>query len=80
MKRLTTRHEVVKEVTPEGHMELLYADRPKNLAEMLDNTVIKYGHREGLISTSARLTYEQFASSVSNVSSTLYHKYGIRIS
>jgi long-chain acyl-CoA synthetase len=78
MKRSTVRHEVLQQVTPEGHTELVYADRPRNLTEMLDNTVGKYGNREGLTSASERLTYQQFASAVNRVSSALYHEYGIR--
>jgi long-chain acyl-CoA synthetase len=78
MKRSTIRHEVLQQATPEGYTELVYADRPRNLTEMLDNTVGKYGNREGLITTSERLTYEQFASAVNRVSSALYYEYGIR--
>lgn len=78
MRKPMIRHKVVKVVTPEGYTELVYADRPESLAELLNNTVNKYGDQEGLISASARLSYRQFASSVSNVSSALYHKYGIR--
>lgn len=76
--RKPIRHKVVEAVTPEGRTELVYADRPQNLAELLNNTVNKCGDQEGPISASARLSYRQFASSVSNVSSALYHKYGIR--
>jgi len=78
MKKPTIRHEVVEHVTPEGYTELVYADRPKSVPDMLNNTVSKYGNREGLISSSERLTYKQFASAVNNMSSALYHEYGIR--
>ena len=78
MRWLTKRHEVVREMTPEGYEELVYADRPKSLGEMLSNTVDKHRDREGLISGNQRLTYGQFDSLVRSVSSALHHKYGVR--
>lgn len=78
MRKLSTKHKLVEVVTPEGYNELVFADRPKNVAELLANTVTKYGDQEGIISGDSRLTYKQFASLVNNASSGLYHKYGIR--
>ena len=78
MKKLATTYKVIKLATLGGGTELVYADRPKTLTELLDNTVNKYGDQEGLIDQSARLSYRQFASSVSNVASALYYNYGIR--
>ena len=71
-------HKIVKLKTPEGHTELVYADRPRNLTELLNNTVNKYGDNEGLIDSNARLNYRQLASSTGNMASALYHHYGIR--
>jgi long-chain acyl-CoA synthetase len=57
----------------------VYAGRPKNLAQLLDNTAKNCGDLEGVIITdpAARLSFRQFASSVANVASALYHDYGV---
>jgi len=78
VKKPATKYRVVKSVTPEGGTELIYADRPKNLTELLNNTVNKYGDREGVIDQNTRLSYRQFASLVSSVASALYYNYGVR--
>ena len=78
MEKIQTKHKLVEVKTPWGHNETVYADRPRNLAELLANTVAQYGDSEGIISPDSRLTYKQFASLVDHVSSGLYHKYGIR--
>jgi long-chain acyl-CoA synthetase len=78
MLKVPTTYRIDKLVTPEGHTEWVYADRPRNLTELLKNTVSKYADREGPMDENARLTYRQFASSVSNVAAALYHHYGIR--
>lgn len=78
MRKIPTKHKFVEVATPWGYNEIVYADRPKNLAELLANTVAKCGDLEGIISADSRLTYKQFASLVDQVSSGLYHKYGIR--
>src|SRR4030065_1976452 len=78
MQKLQTKHKLLEVAKPQGDNEIVYADRPKNLAELLANTVTKYGDFEGIAGTDYRLTYKQFASLVDNVSLALYHKYGIR--
>ncbi len=78
MRKIPTKHKFVEVTTPWGYNEIVYADRTKNLAELLANTVAKYGDLEGIISSDSRLTYKQFASLMDHVSSGLYHKYGIR--
>ncbi len=78
MQKVPTTYKIDELVTPEGYTELVYANRPKNLTELLNNTVSKYGDQEGPIDENARLTYRQFASRVSNAASALYHDYGIR--
>jgi long-chain acyl-CoA synthetase len=78
MQKSPTKRKFVEVATPWGYNEKVYADRPKNLAELLAKTVAKYGDLEGIISTDSRLTFEQFASLADHVSSGLYHKYGIR--
>lgn len=71
-------YRIIKLENPDGRTEWVYADRPKNLTELLHNTVDKYGEQEGLIDTNIRLSYRQLASSVSNMASSLYYNYGIR--
>jgi long-chain acyl-CoA synthetase len=78
MQKLATTYKVVKMVTPAGHTEWVYADRPQNLSKLLNRTVSKYGDKEGFIDLGARLSYQQVASSISNVASALYENYGIR--
>ena len=65
--------EVVESVTSEGYTELVYANRPKNLTELLKRTVEKYGDREAFIDLNTRLNYRQADSLISNVASNLYH-------
>ena len=78
MQKFPTKYKFVEVTTPWGYNEMLYTDRTQNLAELLANTVAKYGDLEGIISADSRLTYKQFASLVDQVSSGIYHKYGIR--
>jgi len=78
MRKIATKHKFVEATTPGGYNEMVYADRTKNLAELLANTVAKYGDLEGIVSADSRFTYKQFASLIDHVSSGLYHKYGIR--
>jgi acyl-CoA synthetase (AMP-forming)/AMP-acid ligase II len=78
MRKIATNHRLIEVTTPGGYNETVYADRTKNLSELLANTVAKYGDLEGIISTDSRLTYKQFASLIDHVSSGLYNQYGIR--
>jgi len=78
MERVQTKHKLIEVTSPAGYGEMVYADRPRNLAELLANTVAQYESLEAIISPDSRLTYKQFASLVDQVSSGLYHKYGIR--
>ena len=78
MQRVPTSYKIVKTLTPEGRVELAYAERPRNLTELLDNTVGKHGDDPGPMDENARLTYQQFALSVSKVASALYVNYGVR--
>jgi acyl-CoA synthetase (AMP-forming)/AMP-acid ligase II len=78
MRKFPTKYKLVEGIAPGGYNERVYANRTKNLAELLANTVAKYGDLEGIISTDSRLIYKQFASLMDHVSSGLYHKYGIR--
>ncbi len=78
IKKIPTRYKVSEIQTPSGYNELVYTDRPKNLSELLLNTIKKEGELEAIISPDIRLTYNQFASLVNNVSKGLYYEYGIK--
>jgi long-chain acyl-CoA synthetase len=78
MEKVQTKRKLAEVPTPWGYNERVYADRPRNLAEMLANTGSRHGSLEAIITPDSRLTYEKFASLVGHASSGLYHKYGIR--
>lgn len=78
MKKLETRYQLQEIKTPYGYNEIIFRERPKNLTELLTSTIQNYGDLEAVICGDYRFTYNQFASFVDNVSSSLYHQYGIR--
>ena len=80
MKKPAGEFKVVPPASPDEGTEPVYAGRPKNLAQLLSNTVKNCGDLEGVIITdpAARLSFRQFASSVDNIASALYHDYGVR--
>jgi len=80
MKEPARKFKVVPPANPDEGTEPVYAGRPKNLAQLLSNTVKNCGDLEGVIITdpAARLTFRQFASTADNVASALYHDYGVR--
>jgi acyl-CoA synthetase (AMP-forming)/AMP-acid ligase II len=78
MEKVQTKRNLAEVPTPWGYNERVYADRPRNLAEMLANTGSQHGSLEAVITPDSRLTYEKFASLVEHASSGLYHKHGIR--
>ena len=78
MEKVQTKRKLAEVTTPWGYKERVYADRPRNLAELLANTGARHGNLEAVITLDSRLTYEQFVSSVDHASLSLYHKYGIR--
>jgi long-chain acyl-CoA synthetase len=77
VQRVPTIHKIVKTSTAEGRAELAYAERPRNLTELLGNTVSKHSNDLGPMDENARLTYQQFALSVSNVSYALHVNHGV---
>jgi acyl-CoA synthetase (AMP-forming)/AMP-acid ligase II len=78
IRKIQTKYKVSEIPNPAGFNELVYTERPKNLAELLANTVAKNGEFEAIITPDNRLTYNQFASFVNNLCFGLYHQYGIR--
>lgn len=78
VQKLETKHRVLEVATSSGQKEFVFADRPRNLTELLSHTASKYGDVEGIVGIDYRFTYKEFASLVNYVSSGLYHEYGIR--
>lgn len=78
MQKIQTKHKLVEETTLGGYKEMVYEDRPMNLAELLTSTVVQHGGQEAIISHDSRMTYREFASLVDNLASALYHEHGIR--
>jgi len=78
MQKIQGKHKLEEVTTPWGYKEMVYADRPSNLGELLARTAVQHGDQEAIISPDSRLTYKEFDSLVDNLSSALYHKYGIR--
>lgn len=78
IKKIPTKYKVSQIPTPSGYSETVYTERPKNLSELLSTTVTKKGELEAIITSDNRLTYNQFASLVNNLSKSLYYEYGIR--
>ena len=77
MIKSTEPFEVIESLAPEGHAELVYANRPKNLTGLLKNAVNRYGQREAFIDSNYRLNYKQVDSLINNVASALHHDWGI---
>ena len=40
MHKIETKYEIIQSTTPEGCIELVYADRPKNLIKILNISLI----------------------------------------
>ncbi len=78
MQKLETKHKVLEVARSSGQKEFVFADRPRNLTELLDHTVSKYGDIEGIAGIDYRFTYSEFASMVNHVSLGLYYECGIR--
>lgn len=78
IKKLNSKYKISEIKNPFGYNELVYTERPKNLSELLHNSVSKYGELEAIIGSDYRLNYNQFASLIYNVARGLYHQYGIR--
>ncbi len=71
-------HKLVAAITPSGFSERLYADRPLNLAQLLQNTANRVGDQTGLIDATITLSYHQLLSASGNIASALDSTYGIR--
>jgi long-chain acyl-CoA synthetase len=78
MKQPAKQFKIAPPAPGEG-TEPVYTGRPRNLAQLLANTVENCGDQEGVITTdpAARLTFRQFDSLVAKVASALYHDYGV---
>jgi len=78
MKKLSSRYELVQEVSPEGYTEVHYKNRPKNLFDLMENTVTKWPEEEAFVDGDQRITYAQFHEMVNRVSAALQQQFGIQ--
>jgi long-chain acyl-CoA synthetase len=62
--------EIVEEEWPDFKGRI-FKNRPKNLIEMLENTVKRYPDKEGFIYNDQRLTYKQFNTTVNRIAAGL---------
>lgn len=70
------RREIVEEEWPDFKGKV-FKDRPKNVVEMLENTVKTYPDQEGFIAEDRRLTYSEFDRIVNRIAAGLQNR-GIR--
>ena len=68
--------ELTEEEWPDSKGKI-FRDRPKNVAELLENTVRKYPERVGFIAGDRRLTYREFDGIADRVAAGL-EKHGVR--
>ncbi len=71
------RHEVVEELI-NGCMQKVFKSRPKNVNEVLRNTVIKHGDKIGFVSGERRWTFKEFSHKVDRIALSLQKEYGIK--
>ena len=57
---------------------MTFTDRPKNIAELLENTVRKYPDKVGFISSGRRLTYKEFDGIANRIAAGL-QKQGVKV-
>lgn len=57
---------------------LVYADRPKNVNDLLQRTASQFSEREALVMYNRRLTYKEMLEFVEHIASRLYYDYGVR--
>lgn len=74
--RMKSGWEIVEEEWPDFKGEV-FKDRPKNVVELLDNTVRKYPGKVGFIGGDRRLTFRQFDDTVNRIASGLA-EHGVR--
>jgi long-chain acyl-CoA synthetase len=78
MDRLVSKMgwEIVREEWPDFKGEI-FKNRPRNIVELLENTVRKYPDKVGFISEDRRLTYKEFDDTVNRIASGL-SKHGVK--
>lgn len=78
MKSLASKlgWEIVEEEWPDFKGKI-YKNRPKNVVEMLENTVTTYPDKEGFIYGNVRLTFKEFDTIVNRIAAGL-EKHGVR--
>ncbi|MBW1780271.1 MAG: AMP-binding protein, partial [Deltaproteobacteria bacterium] len=78
MAKLSSRFELIQEVSPEGYSEVHYRERPKTLFDLLEHTVTKWPEAEAFVDGDQRITYGQFHETVNRISAALQQRFGIK--
>jgi len=76
-EKLKSRYELVQEKSPEGYAELHYKDRPKNLSELMDNTVSRWPEETAFVDGDRKITYRQFRETVDRIAASLQKEWAI---
>jgi non-ribosomal peptide synthetase component E (peptide arylation enzyme) len=78
MNRLASKMgwEIVREESPDFKGEI-FKERPRNVVELLENTVGKYPDKVGFISEDRRLTFKEFDRAVDRIAAGL-SKHGVK--
>lgn len=78
MNRLASKMgwEIVREERPDFKGEI-FKNRPRNIVELLENTVRKYPDKAGFISEGQRLTFKEFDGTVNRIAAGL-SKHGVK--
>jgi len=71
MKKLTSKHELIQEISPEGYTEIHYKNRPKNLSALMESITTKWPDKEAFVDGDQRITYFQFCEIADRVSAAL---------
>jgi long-chain acyl-CoA synthetase len=78
MEKLKSTSPLVEDISPEGYKEFHYAERPKSLREMLDNTVSAYPDALAFVDGEKRITYRAFHETVQRISTALQRECGLQ--
>lgn len=70
------KYEVVEEFVG-GRLQRVFKGRPETVNKVLENTVAKYGGKEGFISGDRRWTFKEFSERVGKAALSLQKEYGV---
>jgi len=78
MTKLSSRFELVQEVSPEGYSEVHYRERPKTLFDLLENTATEWPEAEAFVDGDQRMTYGGFHDMVNRISAALQQRFDVK--